>query len=668
VSRLNERVFALDALNAISPDCDRDTWVHIAMAAKSADITLPEFDAWSSRGRSYKKKDVEYVWKSIKDNRGGTITVSTLYKIALDSGWKPPQEWIDEAREIKGSNRDEQNTSKPKPKRTPKRTVRHAPPPAPNHTEMTDKTEEQADDQAEQIEKAQAKLRAILDAAKPASPDHPYLVRKDIPPNGLLEVDHKTVRSILGYTPSAKAGPLAGRLLIAPLHSGDHVTRSMELIDEQGRKWAMAGLPRRGLAWSSFTAPLSDDTPLMGIAEGVATARAAAICANMPVIAAGSYSNMRSVLESWQRHYPITEFVLFADLGGSLAPTQALADEFGIACIPPDPVRVGEGGTDFDDFVRHAGVDAAWEWTQNALDRDLGSLLWSRVKPVEIDYVLPGLPAGTLGLVVGPGAIGKTFLAMEFAIIAALGRSPARLPGFDMGKEGRAALILGEDSRKIINNRMVAYLDTYHVPSTVIDRRVLVRSMDGKDMRILSFGRPGEEPAEMPFLAHLRNICERHRLVIIDPMIRMHDAQENDNNAANKFMLALQRICRATNCAIVLLHHVGKGSKEGWEASRGASAFTTSARWQMLMRPPLDEEIQTLHIENPHVLVNLSNVKANYAPRTGGAVWLRRTENGVLIRHDMPGIATSAMLPKGFGGNSGKPTIFDDADGYMPFI
>lgn len=663
MSRPNERIFALDALNAISPDCDRDTWVRIAIAAKSADITLPEFDAWSSRGRSYRKKDVEYVWKSINDNSGNSITVSTLYKLALDSGWKPPKEWFDELNEIRGSGNAAQ--------RTTKRIVRHAPPPAPSPTEMSNKTEEQAeaDDQAEQIEKARAKLRAILDAAKPASPDHPYLVRKDVPPNGLLEVDHKAVRSILGYTPSAKAGPLSGRLLIAPLHSGDHVPRSMELIDEQGRKWAMAGLPRRGLAWSSFTAPLSDDTPLMGIAEGVATARAAAICANMPVIAAGSYSNMRSVLEQWQQHYPITEFVLFADLGGSLAPTQALADEFGIACIPPDPGRVGEGGTDFDDFVRHAGVEAAWEWTQNALDRDLGSLLWSRVKHVEIDYVLPGLPTGTLGLVVGPGAIGKTFLAMEFAITTALGRSPARLPGFDTGKEGRAALILGEDSRKIINNRMAAYLDTHRVPSTVMDRRVLVRSMDGKDMKILSFGRPGEEPAEMPFLAHLRNICERHRLVIVDPMIRMHDAQENDNNAANKFMLALQRICRATNCAIVLLHHVGKGNKDGWEASRGASAFTTSARWQMLMRPPLDEEIQTLHIENPHLLANLSNVKANYAPRAGDTIWLRRAENGVLIRHDMPGIATRAMLPKGFGGNNEKKSmILDGVDGYMPFI
>ncbi|MGE0107963.1 MAG: AAA family ATPase, partial [Thiomonas sp.] len=46
-----------------------------------------------------------------------------------------------------------------------------------------------------------------------------------------------------------------------------------------------------------------------------------------------------------------------------------------------------------------------------------------------LDFVLPGLLTGTAGLIVGPGAVGKTFLALQIGISTALGEPAAQGDG-----------------------------------------------------------------------------------------------------------------------------------------------------------------------------------------------------------------------------------------------
>ncbi len=306
---------ALDALNAIDPNCDRDTWVRLAAAAREAGVTLQQFSDWSSRASNYDAKDTASMWKSL--SRMQNIGPGTLFALAAEAGWKNP---------LRERTVSPAGQAKKKAQAKPRKL-------APAGAAAPEDAEDRAKE-AEDAEQARQRVAAILSAAIPAPEDHPYLVRKRMPASGLKAIAMSDLRRILGYVPTTKRGPLEGPLLlVVPLHAGDHRAQSLEIIDGAGRKWGMAGLPRRGLAWSQFDAPLPVDTLMMGIAEGVATATAGAICANMPVIAAGSYSNMRSVLESWMQQYPMTEFVLLADLGNSLAPTQALADQFGIGCI-----------------------------------------------------------------------------------------------------------------------------------------------------------------------------------------------------------------------------------------------------------------------------------------------------------------------------------------------
>lgn len=82
-----------EALYAISPDCDRDTWIAVGMALHYEDPDLSGegfrlWDEWSATSREkYKPGETERQWASFK--RGGGITEGRLWKIAGEHGWDP---------------------------------------------------------------------------------------------------------------------------------------------------------------------------------------------------------------------------------------------------------------------------------------------------------------------------------------------------------------------------------------------------------------------------------------------------------------------------------------------------------------------------------------------------------------------------------------------------
>lgn len=84
------------ALNGINPDVDRETWIEVAMALHDTgtkldklDQALQLFNTWSSQGKKYKGEyDIARVWNSFTANDG--ITIGTLFKHAMDAGWRRP--------------------------------------------------------------------------------------------------------------------------------------------------------------------------------------------------------------------------------------------------------------------------------------------------------------------------------------------------------------------------------------------------------------------------------------------------------------------------------------------------------------------------------------------------------------------------------------------------
>jgi len=90
-AQLSDAAKVESALAMISPDCSYDAWIRIGMAihAELGDGAVSVWDHWSARSSKYKGgKDIDSHWKSF---RPGSITGASLFKMAMDAGWRPPR-------------------------------------------------------------------------------------------------------------------------------------------------------------------------------------------------------------------------------------------------------------------------------------------------------------------------------------------------------------------------------------------------------------------------------------------------------------------------------------------------------------------------------------------------------------------------------------------------
>ena len=77
---------AISALMAIYPPNDYDEWLQISIAAKAGGVTFEDWDKWCARGDGYNQRENLVKWNSF--NISGGVTVKTLYKKAIENGWK----------------------------------------------------------------------------------------------------------------------------------------------------------------------------------------------------------------------------------------------------------------------------------------------------------------------------------------------------------------------------------------------------------------------------------------------------------------------------------------------------------------------------------------------------------------------------------------------------
>jgi putative DNA primase/helicase len=321
-----------DALRFI-PVGGHDERVRLAFALKSelGEDGRPLWDAWRD-GRG--DDEADSVWKSASDI--GPVTIGTLFHEAKAHGWHDGER------------------------------ARPSTPPSPEALERRrrEKAQAEAEDEAARA-RAATWARAIVKAASPASPAHPYLGRKAIAPTPtLMELDAGTVASILGYAPQASGEPLSGPLLVAPIARGGKLV-SVELIDGEGRKAALPGRgTKAGGYWATGRLP---DGPGEGltllIGEGVATCLTASTASGYPGIAALSSGVLLAVAGAMRERYPRAALVILADLikaSGEADPHAIAAARAsgGRLAIPDFGPPRQPGQTDFNDMAAAMGLAA----------------------------------------------------------------------------------------------------------------------------------------------------------------------------------------------------------------------------------------------------------------------------------------------------------------------
>jgi hypothetical protein len=85
-------------LEHISPDCSRDEWIIVGMALHYTGTSTGELDAalhlwndWSKPSSKYPGEAQMLVqWRSFRSDKGSTVKLGSLYKLAHDAGWEKP--------------------------------------------------------------------------------------------------------------------------------------------------------------------------------------------------------------------------------------------------------------------------------------------------------------------------------------------------------------------------------------------------------------------------------------------------------------------------------------------------------------------------------------------------------------------------------------------------
>jgi hypothetical protein len=261
-----------------------------------------------------------------------------------------------------------------------------------------------------------------------------------------------------------------------------------------------------------------------------------------------------------------------------------------------------------------------------------------RHTPPALDHVLPGLLAGSVGLMVGPGGVSKTMLALQLGIAMATGTP---FLGGLIGGDGvrqlepqRAVLVLAEESAQVVWHRLHAIASVQLAmagidPDTAIElleRNLVIYPLAGED-QVNLLGECGEKTASGEFL---RKACEGARLVIIDPLRQFHNDDENSASVVTTLVRHIASYAASTGAAWLLAAHTSRaaalnGYGDSSDAARGSTALPNSVRWQMnLSRPTRDKaKLHKLRPEDLRKYVLLDIPKSNYleTPDTLVLVW-----------------------------------------------
>ncbi|MDN7906226.1 DUF927 domain-containing protein [Burkholderia diffusa] len=336
---IDERQRIEAALSVVPADVDRDTWVRIAMALKSGlgDDGFDLFDSWSRGGQSYVETDARDTWRSLKVSGG--ITIATLFAVAKRYGFDPMQHKAPVVAETELERRRMRRTQD-----------------APSDAEKRQKA----------AHNAATLALAIWSKASPARADHPYLLRKGLPNvDTLREIEIQRLTALVGYTPKSSTHCLAGRILVAQVEKAGSVT-SLEMIDEDGRKSALAGGAKSGGCWIA-AAPDSGSKRIL-VAEGCATALSAHLCTGLPAVAALSCGNMQKAALALAERYPAAELVLLGDIGnGQEKALEAARAVRGAVAFPNFGDGRPDDATDFNDMHRLLGTDTVRRTIEAAL-------------------------------------------------------------------------------------------------------------------------------------------------------------------------------------------------------------------------------------------------------------------------------------------------------------
>ena len=267
-------------------------------------------------------------------------------------------------------------------------------------------------------------------------------------------------------------------------------------------------------------------------------------------------------------------------------------------------------------------------------------------EPEPLDYVLPGLTRGSVGAVISPGGVGKSFWAL-LASGALSDKVEPSCTGLGACPSGRAVVFCAEDGEAILSDRIRAQSLALMPGASVKERyrafeHISLFSLKNRTMDIMDSDDFEELVAwalGTPTLAE-QPLANAPRLIVLDTLARFHRKDENNAIDMAQVISRLELLAHRTRAAVVFLHHASKVSVLSKQASmqqaaRGSSVIVDHSRWVSFLEQLPAEVGASLGLDERQAahFVRWNISKQNYGPPIAD-VWYVRKDHGALVALD----------------------------------
>jgi len=225
------------------------------------------------------------------------------------------------------------------------------------------------------------------------------------------------------------------------------------------------------------------------------------------------------------------------------------------------------------------------------------------------------------------GGVGKSMLFITMACCLATGID---LLGLGEVKQRRVLVLNNEDPADEIERRLKAIPVAYRLSDAeqnLIAENIWFQSGYHERLQLAFVEEEGRAVVPTLLQSELISFCQKNAIevVFIDPLVSIHDANENDNNAMNAVVQILRMVAEEGGVGIYVAHHARKGSSADTpdDNARGASAITAGMRANYgLSRMTKKESSQFVLAEDEWAhLIRLDSGKRNYSPNAANADW-----------------------------------------------
>jgi hypothetical protein len=225
---------------------------------------------------------------------------------------------------------------------------------------------------------------------------------------------------------------------------------------------------------------------------------------------------------------------------------------------------------------------------------------------------------GTIACVVAPGGAGKSTVLAGTALAMTTGRP---LLGKDTWNGPKRVWLwnLEDDLDELARSIQAAALHHDIGPAELEGRLFVDSAMDGAGLCTAVDGPEGFRLLTPVYDALTAELTRRSiDVLIVDPFVSSHAAEENHNSKIDAIAKAWARIAKAASCCIVLVHHTSKAGAGEVTAlsSRGAVSLINAARSTLVLNRMNDEEAERLGIPDAERrrCISVGDDKHNRAP------------------------------------------------------